>query len=62
MRCPVCRGKVVKSEGNDVIILTRYVRVHEDGGQEFACKSCKAMIPMPSPAKRVGVRKRDINN
>jgi hypothetical protein len=52
----------VKSQGDDVIILTRYVMVHDNGVQEFACKSCKSMIPMPAPGKRVGVRKRDNSN
>lgn len=57
MRCPECQERVTKSEGEAVIILTRYVRMNEAGEQEFSCKFCKSMIPMPQPPKRIGVRR-----
>jgi hypothetical protein len=59
MRCPTCQEKVTKSEGESVIILTRYVKMDEYGVQEFSCKFCKSMIPMPQSPKRIGVRRGD---
>lgn len=57
MKCPSCANRVTKSSGDDLIVMTRYVKIGDDGKATFACKHCKEMLPMPAPARRVGIRK-----